>query len=87
MLLELHSLGFKWKQISDMLLVSRWTIWRRVVEFGIQEAMGSTDITDAELDGLAQQFMLEHDSLIGCSMISGCLRSLGSKLQTLCRPC
>ena len=35
-----------------MLLVSRWTIRRRVVEFGIQETTGSTDITDAELDGL-----------------------------------
>ena len=39
-LLELRSLGFKWKQISDMLLVSRWTIRRRVVEFGIQETTG-----------------------------------------------
>ena len=80
-LLELRSLGFKWKQISDLLLISRWTIRRRVVEFGIQETMGFTDITDAELDGLVQQFMLEHGSLIGCSMISGCLRSLGLRVQ------
>ena len=81
MLLELRSLGFKWKQISDMLPVSRWTIRRRVVEFGIQETTGFTDITDAELDGLVQQFMLEHGSLIGCSMISGRLRSLRLRVQ------
>ena len=60
-----------------MLLVSRWTILRRAVEFGIQETTGFTDITDAELDDLVQQFMLEHGSLIGCSMIIGHLRSLG----------
>ena len=81
MLLELHSLGFKWKQISDMLLVSRWTIRRRVVEFGIQKTTGFTDITDAELDGLVQQFMLEHGSLIEWSMISGHLKSLGLRVQ------
>lgn len=76
-LLQLRSLGFKWKQISEMLLVSRWTIRRRVVEFGIQETAGFTDITDAELDGLVQKFMLEHGSLMGCAMISERLRSLG----------
>jgi len=80
-LLQLRSLGFKWRQISDMLLVSRWTIRRRVVEFGIQETTGFTDITDAELDGLVQQFMLEHGSLMGCAMISGRLRSLGLRVQ------
>ena len=32
-LFELHSLGFSWEEISRMLLVSRWTIHRRVSEF------------------------------------------------------
>ena len=64
-----------------MLFVSRWTIRRRVAEFGIQETTGFTDITDAELDGLVQQFMLEHGSSIGCSMISGRLRSLRLRVQ------
>lgn len=39
-ILELRSLGFKWKGISDMLLVSRWTIRRRVIEYGIQDVTG-----------------------------------------------
>ena len=80
-LLQLRSLGFKWKHISDMLLVSRWTIRRRVIEYGIEETTGFTNMTDAELDGLVQQFMQEHGSLIGCSMISGHLRSLGLRVQ------
>ena len=35
-ILELRSYGFTWKQIADMLLVSRWTIRRRVVEIWIK---------------------------------------------------
>ena len=31
-----RSYGFTWKQIADMLLVSRWTIMRRVVEIWIK---------------------------------------------------
>ena len=34
-LIELRSLGFSWEDISRMLLVSRWTIHRRVLEFGL----------------------------------------------------
>ena len=32
--------GFTWKQVADMLLASRWTIRRRVVEYGLQETTG-----------------------------------------------
>ena len=35
-ILELRSYGFTWKQIADMLLASRWTIRRRVVEIWIK---------------------------------------------------
>eukprot|EP00112_Aurelia_sp_Birch-Aquarium-sp1_P019875 Seg500.5 transcript_id=Seg500.5/GoldUCD/mRNA.D3Y31 product="DNA transposase THAP9" pseudo=true protein_id=Seg500.5/GoldUCD/D3Y31 len=34
-LLQFRSIGFTWTQIAEMLLVSRWTIRRRVVEFGV----------------------------------------------------
>ena len=43
-LLELLSSSYSWKQISDMLLVSWWTIRRRVVEYGLQEATGYSTI-------------------------------------------
>ena len=36
----MRSYGFTWKQIVDMLLVSRWTIRRRVVEIWIKLAWG-----------------------------------------------
>ena len=81
MLLQFRSLGFKWKHIADMLLVSRWTIRRRVVEFGLQETTGFSDMSDDEIDSLVRQFMQEHGSLVGFSMINGYLRSLGIRLQ------
>ena len=37
-LIELRSLGFSWEDIARMLLVSRWTIHRRVSEFGLNHA-------------------------------------------------
>ena len=80
-LLELRSLGFKWNDISEMLLVSRWTIRRRVVEFGIEEVTGFSELTNEELDNHVRYFMGQHGSLVGFSMTSGYLRSLGFRIQ------
>ena len=80
-LLELRSFGFKWRDIPEMLLVSRWTLRRRVVEFGIEGATGFSSITNDELYAFVKQFMDQHYSLVGCSIISGHLRSLGFKIQ------
>ena len=79
--LELRSLGFKWKDISDMLLVSRWTIRRRVIEYGIEEVTGFSQLTNEELDGHVRYFMQQHGSFVGFSMTSGYLRSLGYRVQ------
>lgn len=80
-LTQLRSLGFKWKHIADMLLVSRWTIRRRVVEFGLEEITGFTEMANEQLDGLVRQFIQEHGSVVGCSIINGYLRSLGIRIQ------
>lgn len=64
-----------------MLLVSRWTIRRRVIEYGIQEITGYSDISDEELDTIIQQFIGQHGSLVGCSIVSGHLRSLALRIQ------
>lgn len=64
-----------------MLLVSRWTIRRRVIEYGIQEITGYSNISDEELDTTIRQFSGQHGSLVGCSIVSGHLRSLGLRLQ------
>ena len=39
-LLNLRALGFKWKEIAQLLLVSHWTLWQRVCELGIAERTG-----------------------------------------------
>ena len=80
-LIQLRSCGFTWKNISEMLLVSRWTIRRRVIEYGIQEITGYSDISDEELDTIIQQFIGQHGSLVGCSIVSGHLRSLARRIQ------
>ena len=36
MLEELRGIGFPWIKIADMFGVSRWTISRRVMEYGLQ---------------------------------------------------
>ena len=80
-ILELCSLGFKWKDISDMLLVSRWTIRRTVIEYRIQDVTGFLQLSDEQLDGHVRYFMQQHGALVGFSMTSGYLRSLGFRVQ------
>ena len=80
-LLELRSYGFTWKQVADMLLVSRWTLRRRVVEYGLQETTGFTALSDEQIDFYVKQFIEEHGNLVGCSMVQGFLKSLGFRLQ------
>ena len=48
--LELRSYGFRWKQAADTLLASRWTIRRRVVEYGLQETTGFSALSDQQID-------------------------------------
>jgi hypothetical protein len=80
-ILELRSLGFKWKDISDMLLVSRWTIRRRVIEYGIRDVTGFSELSDEHLDGHVRTFMQQHGNLVGFSTTGGYLRSLGLRVQ------
>ena len=80
-LLELRSYGFTWKQVADMLLVSRCTIRRRVVEYGLQETTGFSALSDEQIDFYVKQFIEEHGNLVGWSMVQGFLKSLGFRLQ------
>ena len=43
-----------------MLLVSRWTLRRRVVEYGLQDVTGFSNITDEQLDNIIRCFMRDH---------------------------
>ena len=67
--------GFTWKQVADMLLASRWTIRRRVVEYGLQETTGFSALSDEQIDFYVKQIIEEHGNLVGCSMVQGFLKS------------
>ena len=56
-LLNLRSFGFTWEKISEMLLVSRWTLRRRVVEFGLDHTTGFSEISNEQLDTIVTQFL------------------------------
>ena len=79
--IELRSFGFTWKNISEMLLVSRWTIRRRVIEYGIQEITGYSNMSDDDLDAIVRAFNGRHGSLVGYAIVNGHLRSLGLRVQ------
>ena len=77
-LLNLRSFGFTWEKISEMLLVlSR----RRVVEFGLDQTTGFSEISNEQLDTIVTQFLTNHGNLVGYSIVSGHLRSLGLRVQ------
>ena len=52
-----------------MLLVSRWTIHRRVSEFGLTHLSRFSDFTDEQLDSLVSAFLNEHGCLVGTSTV------------------
>ena len=67
-----------------MLLVSRWTVARRVKEYGIEHVTGFSNITDDELDDKIMQLQLLHGKVMGRSLILGHLSSQGLRVQ-VCR--
>ena len=81
MLLNLRALGYSWKEISSLLLVSRTTLWRRVAELGIREETGFSNISDEQLDQFVKAFVDTYGSHVGFSMVYGHLRSTGLKVQ------
>ena len=80
-LLHLRSSGFTWTKIAQMLHVSRWTLRRRIVEYGLEEMTGFSMISDAQLDNVVERFMRNHGTLVGYSVVSGHPRSLGLRVQ------
>ena len=79
--LNLRSFGFTWEKISEMLLVSRWTLRHRVVEFGLDQTTGFSEISNEQLDTIVTQFLTNHGNLVGYFIVSGHLRSLGLLVQ------
>ena len=70
---------FTWKEISEALLISRTTLWRRVKECGASIKC-HTDISDFDLDTVLRSLnnRFPHS---GLSIIRGHLESLGLHVQ------
>ncbi len=71
----LRSLSFSWVDISKLLMVSRMTLYRRRVEFGIVR-ISNLSISDPELTLLVQRTITQHPS-VGQSFMWGVVRSQG----------
>lgn len=69
-ILYFRNMGFNWNQISAMLLASRWTLRRRVVELGLEGVVGYSDISDNEIDSIIHSFKQTHGLVTGRSLIA-----------------
>ena len=83
-LLHFRALGYKWKDIAELLLVSRLTLWRRVRELGISEETGFTIIGNTNLNDIVRAFMNIEEGLVGYSMVRGHLRNMGINVEREC---
>ena len=77
MLEDLLELGFSKQQIARLLGVSRWTIYRRVREYGLYHVSAFSDLSDAELDQKIRDYINRHGQTTGQVFLMGYLRSLG----------
>ncbi len=70
----LSSMSFSWTKIASMLGVSRMTVYRRRMEYGIEPS--GTNLSDRELTALLQQITSQQPAL-GETMLWGRLKSMG----------
>ena len=75
----LHSLHFSWPEISNLLGISRMTLYRRRRDFGLLQLTPNRVVSSDELIGIIQQ--LRHDNpYCGETMIMGHLRAMDVKV-------
>ena len=67
-LIYLCEIGFKWKDIAAMFMVSRWTLFLRLKELGLESITGFSNISDEELDLKMKDFKELHGSTVGRSL-------------------
>ena len=77
---DLLGLGFTYTRIAHMLGVSRWTISRRIKDYGLEDLRSFSKLSDDELDDIVQHIR-EHGATSGQVYMTGYLRSLGLRVQ------
>ena len=78
---DLLGLGFTYTRIAEMLGVSRWTITRRVKDYGLDDFRSFSNLADDELDEVVRDYIREHGATSGQVYMTGYLRSLGLRVQ------
>ena len=81
MLENLLGLGFTCSKASRIFGVSRWTIYRRIQQFGLQSTRKFSSIPDSDLDNLVQSYTSRHGTTTGQTYMQGYLRSQGVHVQ------
>ena len=77
-ILELRQLNYSWNKIATMMGISRWTLYRRLDEFGI-DATTFTDISEPHLDEVLRDIKRQHPNY-GEVMLQGCLLHMNIKV-------
>ena len=75
------SLGISYTRISEMLGVSRWTVSRRIKDYGLEDFKSFSKLSDDELDKVVRGHISEHGATSGQVYLTGYLRSLGLRVQ------
>lgn len=78
---DLRNLGFSWTKIAMMMGVSRWTISRRVKDYGLENMRGFSPLPPAELDNLVRNYMDNHGTTSGQTYVIGYIKSLRYRVQ------
>ena len=76
----LLSFDFKLTDIASMLQVSTSTVRRRIIQFGLEDEVNFSIVTDAQLDHIANQFSISHPNS-GEKSFEGYLRHMGMRVQ------
>lgn len=76
-LVELRGLNFSSCKISDMFGVSRWTVMRRVQEYGLSDLKEFSNISDDRIDNIIKEYISRHGSTTGEPLMSDYFHSLG----------
>lgn len=70
---DLLGLGFTYTRIAEMLGVSRWTISRRIKDYGLEDFRSFSKLADDELDELVRDYIREHVATSGQVYMTGYL--------------
>ena len=68
---DLLGLGFTYTRIAQMLGVSRWTISRRINDYGLEDFRSFSKLSDDELEDVVRGYIREHGATSGQVYMTG----------------